>query len=198
MSVSYDFDYFNSKAVRTPVTTGCVVSRFLASYIDFFYVLTILILFGQEGESDSNGIYNFLLLLSLTTLPELLLRQTPGMLLTGMVLVVPTRENPNSALLIRKVMNIVEIALPSFIYYFLVSASKEHKSLSDQVSHCFIVRKKFIYEDHSDKEEIGKGMRVFIALFFSLIPLLTIFMFMFVLFSVFQNPNILDYIFQFL
>lgn len=167
---NYDFA-FSKGGDSCYIYTGCIVRRFTAALVDTVLIFLFFILFGVEGDGDINGYINFLLYLWITVVPEFAFRQSLGMYLCGIVVIVPPSEDPKTALLIRKVMNMVEFCLPSALYYFMVSFSEGNRSISDQVSGCIIARKKYLLEGCVEKPKLNKFTKVIVPIVFTIFPI---------------------------
>ncbi|MCM8529971.1 MAG: hypothetical protein NE330_02325 [Lentisphaeraceae bacterium] len=168
--INYDFILSRDDA-NSLIDKTCIIRRYSAAIIDTIVILLILILLAIPGESDIAGLYNFALLVAITVLPEYFYRQSFGMFICDVVVLVPPKEDPKKVLVIRKLVNIVEFVLPSFIYYFFVACTKNNKSISDEASGCMIVRKKYLVsESKPPKRELNQFEKIVLPLLFSTLP----------------------------
>jgi len=94
--------------------------------------------------------------------------------------------NPTKALLIRRIINIIEIALPGFIYYFHVALNKNNLSLSDSVSKCIVVRKKYLFSGNASKKNLSQFEKYISPLIFSFLPIIIFIVLALILTLIFQ------------
>lgn len=168
---SYDI-FLTQENSGSHLDTGCICRRFTAASIDVLIVAVVVVFLGIEGTSNLAGLFNLSLLLVVLFLPEFLWRQTIGMFICNIVVLVPPQSHPIGSLLIRRLLNLLEFALPSAIYYFIVSFSKNNRSISDRVSSCVIVRKRYLFDSHSTPPSPGIYKKICVPLLFTLFPML--------------------------
>ena len=176
------------------VYTGSITRRYISAIIDSIIVIIFLMCFGLQGDNEIYGIINLVLLLIVTTLPEFITRQTIGMYICNLVVIVPPTEDPKKALLIRKIMHLIEFVLPSFIYYYHVALNKNNYSLSDTTSNCIVARKKYIIQGAADTQKLGKIEKFLSPLLFSFMPLILMISTGLLLVLIFNTDFIVEYI----
>jgi len=153
--------------------TSCIKRRYLAAIIDFIVLGAILLTIGVSGESPLAGITNLSLVAIILLLPEIYWRQTLGMFICNVVVLVPPNSHPIRSIVIRKLMHFVEFFLPSLVYYFFVSFTKNNQSLGDMASSCIVVRKRYLFQKPTTVKKLSTFTKISTPLVFFLTPLLS-------------------------
>ena len=108
------------------------------------------------------------------------------------MVIVPPKEDPLRALLVRKFLHFIELALPSFIYYYCVAFSDNNKSIGDRISGCIVARKKFLIAGGGPEKEVSTLSKILIPAVFTLAPLLIITTPVLVFVFIFTNDSALE------
>ena len=193
---SYDIFVTNDNS-DSSVYTGCISRRYLSATIDTILSLAVLLVFGIEGYSSIAGVVNLCFILCLLLLPEILWRQSIGMFVCNIVVIVPPNQKPIQSLLIRKFINLIEFVLPSPIYYYLVSLSKRHESLSDRASSCIIARKRYLYERPAKEPNLTNFSKIVTPLLFIIWPIIVLTATAFILLSFMNTETFWQYLINF-
>jgi len=193
---NYDFALLREDGLTT-VYTGCIIRRYCAAMTDIIVMCVLLILYGMTVPIQNphiNGIVFLVFLLGFMYLPEVLMRQTFGMFLFNVVVIVPPKKDPVQTLLIRRFVNLLEFAMPFFVYFYYIALTKNHRSISDSLSGCMIARKKYIITGKAKGRVLTVAERFLIPTIFILGPFLAIILFIVAL----QNDTFFEYFLRFL
>jgi hypothetical protein len=159
----------------------CITRRFAAVLFDIFF-LTIFfslvnITLGCPNLESIAVAINLPLLFIIMYLPELFFGQTLGMLIFDVIVLTPKKRPSWQSLIIRRLVNLVELFLPSAVYYYVTALSKNCRSLSDRSSGCKIVRKKYLSMPPTDERHLpSKRSRIITATLFFALPIILLFL----------------------
>lgn len=179
--MKHDFAQFRIDSPNL-IYRGSIIRRFSSAIIDLLIPGGILLLvsipsdhptWGESGN-DLAGYINGILFLSIFFLPELFFRKTYGMLVMNLTVIPPVDRQVWVSLLIRKFLNLIELFLPSLIYFWVTAMSKDYASLSDRASGCIIAREAVLNRKIPPPKDLSKASRVLIAVIFSFLPIVII------------------------
>jgi len=164
------------------IYTGSLGRRFVSVIIDVLISGSLLLVLGISSEhptlGDSGtgvaGFINFGLFLVIFYCPELYFRKSLGMWIMDLVVIPPLDRNPSASLLIRKVMNLIEFTMPSLVYFWVTSLSKDYSSISDKASGCIIARGAVLNERIDPPIPHSQTQRVLTAVVASFIPIIVL------------------------